>query len=243
MIDELKKKIDKKEKITNTSSIQANEEIKHDEIWSILIMLDISVSTPAIDLLPSSIITFVICKLSDQGQQSIESLEFSCFLNALMSCNCFKTNPGQSNSFDELTEYKWEDKNMRCYSAFVGVYKNDYPKSTVVSVNKQLKNLHSQLVCIKDRYAKQISYPYWLVEGGQLLSSIDIENPNDPVAENLCTQMEKHLSKNIVYNIPITWQLLYLQVLKICEEKNLLLSVIFWIQYGRQCAKTMMKMN
>ena len=200
--------------------VQYKAKIEHEEIWSILIILDISVPTPAIDLLPSSIITFITC-VCNQKQESIESMEFSSFLNVLMSCNCFKTNPDpdQNSMFDKLIHSRCKDE-KRCYTAFVEVFKTDIPKCVKASVNKEIADLRDKLGHVRKQYKDKISYPYWFVEDGGLLNSVDIDNPNDAAAEKLRSQMEKQLSDNIVYNIPITWLLLYFQILKLCEEKE-----------------------
>ena len=217
LIDQLKKYIHNgKDKIT---SVDMDQKTELEEIWSILIVLDISVPTSTITLLPLSIITFVTCDLCDRKEQTIESEEFSCFLDALMSCNCFKTNPEQNHMFDKLVEGKPKNE-KRCYTAFVGVYKSDSPKSVVTSVNEKLKNLHTKLSYIRSGYPEQIPYPYWFVEGGHFLNSVDIANPNDPVAGNLYTQMEKRLPESIYYNVPITWLLLFLNIVKMCEDKE-----------------------
>ena len=198
--------------------VQRKAKIEHEEIWSILIMLDISVPTPTIDLLPSSVITFITC-VCNQEQQSIESVEFSSFLNVLMSCNCFKTNPDQNSMFDKLIHRRCKDE-KRCYTAFIGVFKSDIPKCVKANVNKEIKDLRDKLAHVREQYPHKIPYPYWFVEDGGLLNSVDIYNPNDTVAEKLRNQMEKQLSESIVYNIPITWLLLYFQILKICEGKE-----------------------
>ena len=194
---------------------------EHEEIWSILIMLDISVPTPAIDLLPPSIITFITCVCTQKQQSNIESVEFSSFLNVLMSCNCFKTNPDpdRNSMFDKLIHSHCKDE-KRCYTAFVGVIKTDVPKCVKANVNKEIKDLRDKLAHVRDQYPDKIPYPYWFVEDGGLLNSVDVDNPNDAAAEKLYSQMEKQLSDSIVYNIPITWLLLYFQILKICEDKE-----------------------
>ena len=213
-------------KMTRTSSSQALkaeiERIKN-ETWSILIMLDVSVPTLATDLLPPSIVTFVTCRLCDQKNLSIENLEFPCFLNALMSGNCFKTNPKRKNAFDKLMVHNSKSK-KQCYTAFVGVYKTKIPKDIAATVNQQLLNLHEKLVQMGN---PQQGYPYWRVDEGLvpdvdegLLHSINIENPNDPLVEHLFSQMENLLSQSIIYNIPINWLLLYFKILKRCEEKE-----------------------
>ena len=198
--------------------VQRKAKIEHEEIWNILIMLDISVPTPTIDLLPSSIITFITC-VCNQKQRSIESVEFSSFLNVLMSCNCFKTNPDQNSMFDKLIHSHYKDE-KRCYTAFVGVFKNDISKSVKTNVNKEIKGLRDKLAHVREQYPHKIPYPYWFVEDGGLLNSVDINNPNDTAAEKLRSQMEKQLSESIVYSIPITWLLLYFQILKLCEGKE-----------------------
>ena len=200
--------------------VECKAEFDREEIWSILIILDISVPTPTIDLLPSSIITFITCVCDTKNQeQSIENLEFSSFLNVLMSCNCFKTNPDQNSMFDKLI-YKHYMDQKRCYAAFVGVSKNDIPKDVKANVNEEIKGLLDKLAYVREQYPHKIPYPYFFDEDGGLLNSVDIYNPNDTAVEKLFSQMEEQHSQNIIYNIPITWLLLYFQILKICEEKE-----------------------
>lgn len=226
LIDQLKNYIEGKNeyslKMTKTSDIQMQHlqdeivKIKDEEIWSILIILDVSVPTLAIDLLPPSIVTFVTCRICDQAEElSIEELESSLFINALMSCNSFKTNPKENSAFDELIEKKYKGK-KRYYTAFVGVYKKHISKSSEASINTQLKNLHDKLDHLQCSKLQEISYPYWFSKDG-ILNSVDIDNTNDGIAECLCDQMEKQLFRSTIYNVPITWLLLYFEILKRCE--------------------------
>jgi len=200
-MDTIIEEIDKYVKPRENSHAGEAKNVSPEEIWSLLILLDISIPTPALNLLPPAKVTFIACRLSDPP---FEKTELSSFLNSSISKNCFITEYLHDDAFKELLDVN-HNVNERYYTAFVGLYDtDDEPIALGSSLNNQLKLLQENVCPVQG----EIPSPYWFLEGEKLLYPVKINSSKDTNIEKLQNQMDKAVSACAIYNIPITWMML-----------------------------------
>ena len=190
-----------------------------DEILDILILLDINVPTPTISLLQPAIVTFVTYKL--RGQEDAVCAKSHKFIKELMSSKCFR----KKSKFDELKiADKIKSSEKIFYTAFIGTLLHDSDSELqysreVAMVNEEVRNLKSHVNCTKS----EMPLSFWFVKKGSDTSYLHPINLNSNKSSNISTiqkNLEDTVSQNLIHQIPITWILFSLKVLKLCYKQS-----------------------
>ena len=201
----------------------------HTEMWDILILLDISIPTPVIYLLPPALVTFVAYKMCGreisftdhvkpkEGDFKLERVEYPAFVKSLLSCGCFKKHFDKSRNIFVL-EIPSEDRVVKqSYIAFIGTYDSGpdkkYEKETTL-INDGINDLLNQVNCPPTKFP----FSVWFLKEDKILYPVNVKILEDENVNRIRTTIKKKLKSNTKYNIPFTWLLLELEIRKMCLQ-------------------------
>ncbi|XP_065908002.1 uncharacterized protein [Dysidea avara] len=214
-IKQLSVLIDKTNKLRCPSESKCTGTTDGDEVLDILILLDINVPTSTVCLLQPALVTFVAYKL--YGKEDHVCNKTCEFIQELMSSYCFENKP----EFSELEIENDFEKDF--YTAFVGTIFDDDSNSEAVYnkeaalVHENLQKLESCVNC--SMHGMPLSF--WFSETDSYLHIVNlISAQEETIFKKLRDCLEDTVAQNSVYQIPITWVLLSLKILKLCCEQK-----------------------
>ena len=231
--DKLDKWIDKLIQYRNNP--QQPEPLNPNETWDVLLLFDKNVPIPALSLLQPSIVTFVTYKMRGEHFRLKEpsnffefEKEYSTFVKELLS-SCSITKPSTLEFPKEV--FSDEEVDNKIYNiAFVGIFKgssSEQLNSTEVEVvNESLSILKKNINCCIEEFPLL----FWPVKkhknhedkkGKQFwLHLVNLANHEDGDFCQIKNDLEKVISKNSPYHLPLSWILLYIKMQKRCIKNK-----------------------
>lgn len=221
-IDALKIKFDTYLKsITKLNHLPGNAEVQ--EIWSILMLLDISIPAFLTYHFPKTIFTCIIDRFSelktsfDQYQQKnnvlpLQGFDNLHFFRSMISANCLKESNEEFDMFKELVAIK--EEKFRYNTAFVATHLDKSLNVDTDSINIGLDDMLNDINC------PDYDDPLSILHLGdcKLIHAVNIsKTPDENVAE-LFVKMNQ--TKQVTYKIPITWLLLVFEVKQLCCNQD-----------------------
>jgi len=232
-LSELIQHLEEQKKLLGNESTQNSSAYPppNKEMWDILILLDISVPTPVIYLLPHALVTFVAYKMCgreisfsdyvkpEKEDLPIESVEYPAFVKGLLSCNCFKKHFDDSQTICTLRIPSEDQVIKQSYTAFIGTYdtgsEKQFNKETTL-INDGINGLLNQVNCPQTKFP----FSVWFLKEDKILYPINVKELEDENAKRIRNTIKKKLKVNTKYNIPFTWLLLELQIRKVCLQRK-----------------------
>ena len=204
-------------------------EIDTTEIWNILICLDIEIpplTAYSPHILPRALVTCVVddfCKLKKSFEEyeqhrddsSLQYFDNLYLFKNFISANCLKEASKEDGLFDVLRMSK-SGHFCNMYTAFVGTYQGEKPVETE-TIDNGLKCMLDDINC-----PNEVDPLSTLHLGNcKLLFSINTNKNCDTIAGNLYNQMDRRLSEQMVYKIPVVWLMLLLELKQLCITKSI----------------------
>ena len=205
------------------------------DVWKIINFLDTGGQPESINLFPaisSSIaLTFIILSMcggvksldesvkvihSKHGKQSYEpydlhytNLDLIKLLMAFSKDSSLKIKP-------PLLPIEYKNKNTSTsYQCYVGTHADEVGKKEIQAIESKLKHTADELKCNKLLWEldKKVLFPVDNTTAGG-------EN-EDPIASIIRTRIQDLVENSNIYEVPITWFILLLEMQRICAEKNI----------------------
>jgi len=204
-------------------------EIDTNEIWNILILLDIEIpplTAYSPHILPCASVTCVVddfCKLKKSFQDyeqheddsSLQSFDNLYLFKNLISANCLKEDSKDDGLFNVLKLSPHSERN-NMYTAFVGTYQGEKPLEAEI-IDNGLNSMLDDINC-----PNEVDPLSTLHLGNcKLLFSINTSTRCDEIAKDLSNQMDHRLLEQPIYKIPVIWFMLLLELKQLCIIKSL----------------------
>ena len=109
--------------------------------------------------------------------------------------------------------------NKRTYVCLVGTHVDKVPQQTVVEVDRQLKTLVNRINCERAVWQNNKDGVLFSVDN----TTADSERPEDPLANVIRNKIEILAQKYNIYELPITWMLLELEIQHDCTKRKRLM--------------------
>ena len=191
-----------------------------DETWDVLFLLDICVPTPALCLLPDSVLTFVTYKmlgenfeLNDPYKLIKDEKRYFKFLKEFLSSLCFRKKIEKS----EFSQLKINKTFRKFYIAFVGIHDGS---SSEDAYAKEAKIVHKSLHITKEHInctIKNFPLSFWHTQdNNQYLHLVNVNNHQEKHFEVVKSGLEDIVAKNTTYKVPVSWMLLNLKMQSFC---------------------------
>ena len=203
-----------------------------DEVLNIITLLDTGGQPEYIHLLPTinifHTVNFVICdlskKLDDQvvvkysqhGKLMIKPYHLNYSNMDMIKLLMSAVNDAaerQSSHIPQLVTIPGKDKNS--YLCFVGTHADQVTPDTIDDTANQLTNMVDNMKC---------QAIVWQRTNGDVLFPVDNTTAGgtdeDPMANIIRSKIEKLTSTKDVYDVPVTWMLLELEIQKFCNKEK-----------------------
>ena len=205
------------------------------DVWKIVNFLDTGGQPEFINLFPaissSIIVTFIVLNMcggvkslyesvkvihSKHGKQSYEpyhlhytNLDLIKRLMAFSKDSCIKAKP-------PLSPIQHKNKNSNTsYQCYVGTHADKVTKAEIQAIENKLKDTADELKCNKF---------LWELDE-KVLFSVDNttagDDNEDPIAGIIRTRIQEIAKDSSVYDVPITWFILLLEIQKISSERKI----------------------
>ena len=205
------------------------------DVWKMVNFLDTGGQPEFINLFPaissSIVLTFIILSMcggvksldepvkvihSKHGKQSYEpyhlhytNLDLIKLLMAFSKDSSLKIKP-------PLLPIEYKNKNTSTsYQCYVGTHADEVGKKEIQAIESKLKHTADELKCSKLLWEldKKVLFPVDNTTAGG-------EN-EDPIASIIRTRIQELVENSNIYEVPITWFILLLEMQRICAEKNI----------------------
>ena len=191
------------------------------EVWSVFMLLDISVPAFLTYYFPKTFFTCIIDRFNklkksfDHCQQKGDNLPLQHFDNLhyfknVISASRLKESSEEINLFKEMVAFE-EDKCT--YIAFVGTHLDENLENPD-SINSGLDDMLNDINCPDE----DDPLPVLHLGDGKLIHTINIAKTSDKNVDKLFSEMNQ--ANQVTYNIPIPWLLLVLEMKKLCSNRN-----------------------
>jgi len=185
------------------------------EIWDVLLLLDIAVSTPTSCLLQRSVVTFVTYKMLGEYFESDSNefmkKHFSKFLKEFLSSSCAEIK--NNSEFSKLRKKK------RFHISFVGIHNGTCSEESYANeaevVNESIGILKEHINCPNGEF----TLPIWDINN-QYLHLVNLKEQKGEHFKNIKTNLENIIANNSIHEVPLSWMLLYLKIQKFCIENG-----------------------
>ena len=106
--------------------------------------------------------------------------------------------------------------NKQSYICLVGTHADKVSRQRVVETERELNTLVNRTQCVK---------AVWPTDNGKVLFSVNnttagIDNNEDPVADVIRNRIERLAKQKDIYELPITWMLLELEIRHVCSKRE-----------------------
>ena len=191
-----------------------------EDLWDVLVLLDISVPPSALHFLQPSVVTFFTYRM--MGRDDLCPLSCRC-IKELLSSVCFE----KETRFKELEIAEKNKKYKKTfYTAFIGTH--DGSKSQLKQYTKEADKLDETLHLIHDQIRcsyQELTFSVWYKKrnennGDQLLHVININDKQDKNVSMIKNDINEIIYKKPAHKLPFTWVWLYFRIKKLCFERN-----------------------
>lgn len=192
------------------------------EIWSILMLLDISIPAFLTYHFPKTFFTCIIDRFSelktsfDQYQQKnnvlpLQGFDNLHFFKSMISANCLKESNEEVDLFKRLVVI--EEEKFGYNTAFVATHLDESLVDTD-SINIGLDDMLNDINC------PDYDDPLSILHLGdcKLIHTVNISKTSDQNVTKLFLEMNQ--AKQVTYTIPITWLLLVFEVKQLCCNQD-----------------------
>ena len=206
------------------------------EIWDILTLLDTGGQPEFINMLPavnsSATITFVVLNMAGEGKVLEERVQVHHFKNGIKSYEPYPLNYTNEDLIkclvallkDSIVRDVPLPKEIIAKEAtdhkpglcFVGTHLDKVKQDTVDSINKKLEKI---VDCLEPNNS------IYILNLGTILFAVDNtiagqDSSQDSIANKIRLEVKKMIEQKAVYEVPIVWILLELEIRQICTKQK-----------------------
>ena len=206
------------------------------EVWNMINLLDTGGQPEFISLFPaiktSVALTFIILNMrggaksldepvlvvhSEDGEQSYDPYHLSMTNLDLVKLLMASSKDSSAKISPPILPNKTEGiEGNNSYQCYVGTHADKASEKEIESIEKKLEIVAHEFKCEKF---------LWEHENNSILFPVDNttagSDKEDPIAELIRSRMHELVEKRDIYDVPITWFILLLQIQKITLEQNL----------------------